>query len=143
MIDFISASVWLRLSRGWFSQVKRLLEKKTSNWRIKKALMKNRFSVRYLRRTKNTVNILLKNLLDLFFGAISYWAIGWIQIPFPSKHALNSNCSCGALKVFIKWQDVARFTTGSIQDRVESRYKDQTILRFFCFQLLYENLSYF
>ena len=64
--------------------------------------MKNRFSVRYLRRTKNTVNILLKNLLDLFFGAISYWAIGWIQIPFPSKHALNSNCSCGALKVFIK-----------------------------------------
>ena len=41
--------------------------------------MKNRFSVRYLRRTKNTVNILLKNLLDLFFGAISYWAIGWFQ----------------------------------------------------------------
>ena len=29
-------------------------------------------------RTKNTVNILLKNLLDLFFGAMSYWAIGFI-----------------------------------------------------------------
>ena len=27
-------------------------------------------------RTKNTVNILLKNLLDLFFGAMSYRAIG-------------------------------------------------------------------
>ena len=28
-------------------------------------------------RTKNTVNILIKNMLDAFIGAVSYWAIGW------------------------------------------------------------------
>ena len=33
VIDFNSTSVWLRLSWGWISQVKQLLEKKISNWR--------------------------------------------------------------------------------------------------------------
>ena len=28
-------------------------------------------------RSKNTVNILIKNMLDAFIGAASYWAIGW------------------------------------------------------------------
>ena len=28
-------------------------------------------------RTKNTVNILLKNTLDAFIGGVAYWAIGW------------------------------------------------------------------
>ena len=28
-------------------------------------------------RSKNTVNILIKNMLDAFIGATSYWAIGW------------------------------------------------------------------
>ena len=28
-------------------------------------------------RTKNTVNILIKNMLDAFIGGVSYWAIGW------------------------------------------------------------------
>ena len=28
-------------------------------------------------RTKNTVNILIKNMLDVLIGGISYWAIGW------------------------------------------------------------------
>ena len=28
-------------------------------------------------RTKNTVNILIKNMLDALIGGVSYWAIGW------------------------------------------------------------------
>merc|ERR1719266_2353696 len=28
-------------------------------------------------RSKNTVNILIKNMLDALIGGISYWAIGW------------------------------------------------------------------
>ena len=28
-------------------------------------------------RSKNTVNILIKNMLDAFLGGVSYWAIGW------------------------------------------------------------------
>jgi len=28
-------------------------------------------------RSKNTVNILIKNILDCFIGGVSYWAIGW------------------------------------------------------------------
>merc|ERR1739838_1276270 len=28
-------------------------------------------------RSKNTVNILIKNMLDLLIGGLSYWAIGW------------------------------------------------------------------
>lgn len=28
-------------------------------------------------RSKNTVNILIKNMLDCLIGAVSYWAIGW------------------------------------------------------------------
>ena len=28
-------------------------------------------------RSKNTVNILIKNMLDAFIGGVSYWAIGW------------------------------------------------------------------
>ena len=27
--------------------------------------------------SKNTVNILIKNMLDAFIGAVSYWALGW------------------------------------------------------------------
>ena len=28
-------------------------------------------------RSKNTVNILIKNMLDCLIGGVSYWAIGW------------------------------------------------------------------
>ena len=28
-------------------------------------------------RTKNTVNILIKNLLDFLLGGIGYWSTGW------------------------------------------------------------------
>ena len=28
-------------------------------------------------RSKNTVNILMKNMLDAFIGGVSYWIIGW------------------------------------------------------------------
>ena len=28
-------------------------------------------------RSKNTVNILIKNMLDCLIGGLSYWAIGW------------------------------------------------------------------
>ena len=30
-----------------------------------------------LHRTKNTVNILIKNMLDALIGGVSYWAFGW------------------------------------------------------------------
>ena len=35
------------------------------------------FVILILTRSKNTVNILIKNMLDAFIGAASYWAIGW------------------------------------------------------------------
>ena len=28
-------------------------------------------------RSKNTVNILIKNMLDAFIGGVSYWAVGY------------------------------------------------------------------
>ena len=28
-------------------------------------------------RSKNTVNILIKNMVDVLIGGVSYWAIGW------------------------------------------------------------------
>jgi Amt family ammonium transporter len=28
-------------------------------------------------RSKNTVNILIKNMLDCLIGALAYWSIGW------------------------------------------------------------------
>jgi Amt family ammonium transporter len=31
----------------------------------------------YTCRSKNTVNILIKNMLDALIGGVSYWAIGW------------------------------------------------------------------
>lgn len=30
-----------------------------------------------LARTKNTVNILIKNMLDVLIGGVAYWAVGW------------------------------------------------------------------
>ena len=33
--------------------------------------------IKFAVRTKNTVNILLKNTLDAFIGGVAYWAIGW------------------------------------------------------------------
>ena len=28
-------------------------------------------------RSKNTVNILIKNMLDCLLGSLAYWAVGW------------------------------------------------------------------
>ena len=38
-------------------------------------------------RSKNTVNILIKNMLDCLIGGSSYWAIGWALAYGP--------CGCG------------------------------------------------
>ncbi|XP_023339891.1 putative ammonium transporter 1 [Eurytemora carolleeae] len=42
-------------------------------------------------RSKNTVNILIKNLLDAFIGGISYWAFGW-----GLAYGSGGNGFCGA-----------------------------------------------
>ena len=36
----------------------------------------NKFTI-YYSRSKNTVNILIKNLLDCLLGSITYWVLGW------------------------------------------------------------------
>ena len=46
-------------------------------------------------RTKNTVNILIKNMLDAFIGAVSYWAIGW-----GLAYGANGNPFCGGSQFF-------------------------------------------
>jgi len=42
-------------------------------------------------RSKNTVNILIKNMLDAFIGGVSYWAIGYAL-----AYGDNGNKFCGA-----------------------------------------------
>ena len=48
---------------------------------ILKCVYKNLIDSYYLSydnyRSKNTVNILIKNLLDCLFGSITYWIVGW------------------------------------------------------------------
>merc|ERR1719394_252540 len=46
-------------------------------------------------RSKNTVNILIKNMLDAFIGATSYWAIGWGLAYGP-----DGNYFCGGSEYF-------------------------------------------
>jgi Amt family ammonium transporter len=46
-------------------------------------------------RSKNTVNILIKNMLDAFIGAASYWAIGWGLAYGP-----DGNYFCGGSQYF-------------------------------------------
>ena len=46
-------------------------------------------------RTKNTVNILIKNMLDCLLGSLAYWAVGWSFAEGP-----NGNAFCGAGEYF-------------------------------------------
>jgi len=46
-------------------------------------------------RSKNTVNILIKNMLDAFIGGVSYWAIGW-----GLAYGANGNLFCGGSQFF-------------------------------------------
>merc|ERR1719233_2308912 len=46
-------------------------------------------------RSKNTVNILIKNMLDAFIGGISYWAIGW-----GLAYGAGGNLFCGGSQFF-------------------------------------------
>merc|ERR1719193_1370484 len=41
-------------------------------------------------RSKNTVNILIKNMLDAFIGGVSYWAVGYAL-----AYGENGNPFCG------------------------------------------------
>ncbi len=46
-------------------------------------------------RSKNTVNILIKNMLDVFIGGISYWALGW-----GLAYGAGGNTFCGGSQFF-------------------------------------------
>jgi len=46
-------------------------------------------------RSKNTVNILIKNMLDAFIGGVSYWAIGW-----GLAYGNSGNPFCGGSEFF-------------------------------------------
>jgi len=46
-------------------------------------------------RSKNTVNILIKNMLDAFIGGLSYWAVGWAL-----AYGDGGNVFCGASHFF-------------------------------------------
>merc|ERR1712106_133324 len=46
-------------------------------------------------RSKNTVNILIKNMLDAFIGGVSYWAIGW-----GLAYGEGGNMFCGGSQFF-------------------------------------------
>eukprot|EP00092_Neocalanus_flemingeri_P006301 GFUD01006778.1.p1 GENE.GFUD01006778.1~~GFUD01006778.1.p1 ORF type:complete len:571 (-),score=137.61 GFUD01006778.1:85-1797(-) len=46
-------------------------------------------------RSKNTVNILIKNMLDTFIGGIAYWAIGW-----GLAYGAGGNSFCGGSQFF-------------------------------------------
>merc|ERR1719516_521324 len=46
-------------------------------------------------RSKNTVNILIKNMLDAFIGGVSYWAIGW-----GLAYGEGGNLFCGGSQFF-------------------------------------------
>ena len=49
----------------------------------------------FLLRSKNTVNILIKNMLDAFIGCVSYWAIGW-----GLAYGEGGNMFCGGSQFF-------------------------------------------
>ena len=42
-------------------------------------------------RTKNTVNILIKNMLDALIGGVAYWAIGWAVAYGPGGNGRPQN----------------------------------------------------
>ena len=46
-------------------------------------------------RSKNTVNILIKNMLDALIGGLSYWAIGW-----GLAYGAGGNIFCGGSQYF-------------------------------------------
>ena len=46
-------------------------------------------------RSKNTVNILIKNMLDVFIGGVSYWALGW-----GLAYGAGGNPFCGGSQFF-------------------------------------------
>ena len=45
-------------------------------------------------RTKNTVNILIKNMLDALIGGVAYWAIGWAVAYGPGGNGRPQNSFC-------------------------------------------------
>jgi len=55
-------------------------------------------------RSKNTVNILIKNMLDAFIAAISYWAIGWALAYGTERddegNRVKGNSFCGEIYFF-------------------------------------------
>ena len=58
--------MWLWFPGGWSSQVCNV----SVTFTIQKCII-------YSNRSKNTVNILIKNWLDMCLGAIVYWALGF------------------------------------------------------------------
>ena len=83
-----------------------------------------------LSRSKNTVNILIKNMLDALIGGVSYWAFGWALAYGPHK---NPFCGWGAFFAyqmpgsdypmwffqFVFAATAATIVSGSIAERVQ------------------------
>lgn len=56
-------------------------------------------------RTKNTVNILVKNTLDCLIGGISYWVLGWAV-----AYGKNGNPITGGSEFFMYYIHVTILT---------------------------------
>ena len=57
--------------------------------------------------SKNTVNILIKNMLDAFIGGISYWALGW-----GLAYGADGNLFCGGsqfLNVYLPYDQYPKW----------------------------------
>jgi len=61
-------------------------------------------------RSKNTVNILIKNMLDAFIGGVSYWAIGWAL-----AYGENGNPFCGGSFFFSYQMPLSMFPSWFFQ----------------------------
>ena len=55
-------------------------------------------------RSKNTVNILFKNMFDCLLASLSYWAIGWCL-----AYGANGNAFCGGSEYFTIDMDQSRY----------------------------------
>ena len=68
-------------------------------------------------RSKNTVNILIKNMLDAFIGATSYWAIGW-----GLAYGEDGNLFCGGSEYFNYSMDYEKYPKWFFQVLKQHRY---------------------
>ena len=80
--------------------------------------------------SKNTVNILMKNLLDVFLGGVSYWAIGW-----GLAYGDNGNPFCGGDHFFNYELDYSAYPKWFFQVKNIGKPYRQNIIKQSCFSL--------